>query len=34
MECAEMIEEYIDYVDEKGRPVHLPTSFVRALPAA
>ena len=29
MECAEMIEEYIDYIDKNGRSVHLPTSFVR-----
>jgi hypothetical protein len=29
MECAEMIEEYIDYVDKDGRSVHLPTQFVR-----
>jgi hypothetical protein len=29
MEVAELIEEYIDYVDEDGRSVHLPTNFVR-----
>ena len=29
MEVAEMIEQYIDYVDEDGRSVHLPTQFVR-----
>jgi len=29
MECAEMIEQYIDYVDKDGRSVHLPTQFVR-----
>jgi hypothetical protein len=32
MECAEAIEEYIDYVkkdDEGGRSVHLPMKFVR-----
>jgi hypothetical protein len=29
MECGEMIEKYIDYVDKKGRSVHLQTSFVR-----
>jgi hypothetical protein len=29
MEAAEMIEQYIDYVDEKGRSVHLPMPFVR-----
>jgi hypothetical protein len=29
MEVAEMIEEHIDYVDEDGRSVHLPMSFVR-----
>jgi len=28
-ETAEMIERYIDYVDENGRSVHLPTKFVR-----
>jgi hypothetical protein len=29
MEVAEMIEQHIDYVDEDGRSVHLPTQFVR-----
>jgi hypothetical protein len=29
MEVAELIEQPIDYVDEKGRSVHLPTPFVR-----
>jgi hypothetical protein len=29
MECAETIEEHIDYVDEYGRSVQLPTKFVR-----
>jgi hypothetical protein len=29
IEVAEMIEEYIDFVDENGRSVHLPMSFVR-----
>jgi hypothetical protein len=29
MECAEMIEEHIDYSDKKGRSVHLPTQFVK-----
>jgi hypothetical protein len=29
MGCAEMIEQYIDFVDEEGRSVHLPTPFVR-----
>jgi hypothetical protein len=28
-ECAEMIERHIEFVDKKGRPVHLPTRFVR-----
>jgi hypothetical protein len=28
-QCAELIEHHIDYVDEKGRSVHLPMSFVR-----
>jgi hypothetical protein len=28
-QCAELIEQHIDYVDEKGRSVHLPMSFVR-----
>jgi hypothetical protein len=28
-ETAEMIEGYIDFVDENGRSVHLPTPFVR-----
>jgi hypothetical protein len=29
MEVAEMIEQYIDYVDDEGRSVHLPMPFVR-----
>ena len=29
MECAEMIEQHIDFVDEDGRSVHLPMPFVR-----
>ena len=29
MDVAEMIERHIDYVDENGRSVHLPTKFVR-----
>jgi hypothetical protein len=29
MEVAEMIERYIDYVDDEGRSVHLPMPFVR-----
>jgi hypothetical protein len=29
MEAAEMIERHIDFVDEDGRSVHLPTQFVR-----
>jgi hypothetical protein len=29
MECAEMIERHIDFVDENGRSVHLPMPFVR-----
>lgn len=29
MEVAELIEEYIDYVDEEERSVHLPMPFVR-----
>jgi hypothetical protein len=29
MELAELIEEYIDYVDDDGRSVHLPMQFVR-----
>src|SRR4051812_34049785 len=29
MEVAEMIEEHINYVDEDGRSVHLPMSFVK-----
>ena len=29
MELAEMIEQYIDFVDNKGRSVHLPMQFVR-----
>jgi hypothetical protein len=29
MEVAEMIERHIDFVDEEGRSVHLPMSFVR-----
>ncbi len=28
-QLAEMIERHIEYVDEKGRPVHLATPFVR-----
>jgi hypothetical protein len=28
-ECAEMIERHIDFVDDYGRSVHLPTMFVR-----
>src|SRR6516164_2378337 len=28
-ECAEMIERHIDFVDDEGRSVHLPTMFVR-----
>jgi hypothetical protein len=28
-ECAEMIEQHINYVDENGRSVHLPMPFVR-----
>jgi hypothetical protein len=28
-EAAEMIERHIDFVDEDGRSVHLPTNFVR-----
>jgi hypothetical protein len=28
-ECAEMIERHIDFVDDEGRSVHLPTKFVR-----
>jgi hypothetical protein len=28
-ECAEMIEQHINYVDENGRSVHLPVPFVR-----
>jgi hypothetical protein len=28
-ECAEMIERHIDFVDDDGRSVHLPTNFVR-----
>ncbi len=28
-ECAELIERYIDFVDEDGRSVHLPMEFVR-----
>jgi hypothetical protein len=27
--CAEMIEQYVEFVDKKGRSVHLPTRFVR-----
>jgi hypothetical protein len=27
--AAELIEDYIDYVDERGRSVHLPSTFVR-----
>src|SRR5262245_34149495 len=29
MEVAEMIEQYIEFVDKKGNPVHLPSNFVR-----
>jgi hypothetical protein len=29
MECAEMIERHIDFVDKEGRCVHLPMQFVR-----
>ena len=29
MECAEMIERYVDYVDKDGRSVHLPMQFVK-----
>jgi hypothetical protein len=29
MEVAELIEQYVDFVDEKGRSVHLQTPFVR-----
>jgi hypothetical protein len=29
MECAEMIEQHIDFVDENDRSVQLPTNFVR-----
>ena len=29
MEVAEMIERYIDYVDDEGQSVHLPMPFVR-----
>jgi hypothetical protein len=29
IQVAEMIERHIDYVDENGRSVHLPTKFVR-----
>jgi hypothetical protein len=29
MEVAEMIERYIDYVDDQGQSVHLPMPFVR-----
>src|SRR5215471_7741948 len=28
-ECAEMIERHVDFVDDDGRSVHLPTMFVR-----
>jgi hypothetical protein len=28
IEASETIERYIDYVDDKGRSVHLPTRFV------
>ena len=28
-QTAEMIERHIDFVDEDGRSVHLPTKFVR-----
>ena len=29
IELAEEIEKFIEYVDDDGRPVHLPTQFVR-----
>jgi hypothetical protein len=29
MEVAELIEQHIEFVDEKGRAVHLPMPFVR-----
>ena len=29
MEAAELIEQHIDYVDQKRRSVHLPAPFVR-----
>jgi hypothetical protein len=29
MECAEIIERYIDYADKDGRSVHLPMQFVK-----
>lgn len=29
MHLAELIEQYIDYVDDEGRSVHLPMPFVR-----
>ena len=29
MEAAELIEQHIDYVDQKRRSVHLPVPFVR-----
>ena len=29
MQVAELIEKYIDYVDDEGRSVHLPMPFVR-----
>jgi hypothetical protein len=28
-ECAEMIEQYVEFVDKNGRSVHLPAKFVR-----
>jgi hypothetical protein len=28
-EVAEMIEAHIEFVDKDGRPVHLPTAFVK-----
>jgi hypothetical protein len=29
IECAEMIERHVEFVDKKGRPVCLPAKFVR-----
>jgi hypothetical protein len=29
VQCAELIEQHIDYIDEHGRSVHLPMPFVR-----